>query len=128
MLNIKILNIIGIILIFLGISMIPSAMWSFAYSDTFNLSDKEFFDFIAILKSSGATILTGMFLYLPTIYFKRSNNSELKARDGFVIVTVGWIMMAVFSSLPFYLSSSHLTVTNAFFEAMSGLTTTGATI
>ena len=52
MLNIKILNIIGIILIFLGISMIPSAMWSFAYSDTFNLSDKEFFDFIAILKSS----------------------------------------------------------------------------
>ena len=41
MLNIKILNIIGIILIFLGISMIPSAMWSFAYSDTFNLSDKN---------------------------------------------------------------------------------------
>ena len=128
MLNIKILNIIGIILIFLGISMMPSAMWSFAYSDSFNLSDKEFFDFIAILKSSLATIITGMFLYFSTIYFKRKNNSELKARDGFVIVTVGWIMMAIFSSLPFYLSSSQLTVTNSFFEAMSGLTTTGATI
>ncbi len=128
MLNIKILNIIGIILIFLGISMIPSAMWSLAYSDSFNLGDKEFFDFMAILKSSITTVITGMFLYFSTIYFKRKDNLELKARDGFVIVTLGWIMMAVFSSLPFYLSSSQLTITNSFFESISGLTTTGASI
>ena len=51
MLNIKIINIIGIILVFLGISMIPSSIWSIAYADSYNLNDKEFFDFIAILKS-----------------------------------------------------------------------------
>lgn len=112
MLNIKILNIIGIILIFLGISMIPSAMWSIAYSDSFNLNDKEFFDFIAILKSSIVTIITGMCFYFITLYFRKKNNLELKARDGFVIVTVGWLMMSIFSSLPFYFSSSQLTITN----------------
>ena len=128
MLNIKIVNIIGIILFFLGISMIPSSLWSLAYSSSYTLHDSEFLDFIAILKSSIITIIAGLFFYFSTLYYRNKNNVELRARDGFVIVTAGWIMMSIFSALPFYLSSSGLSITNSFFEAMSGLTTTGATI
>ena len=128
MLNIKIVNIIGIILFFLGFSMIPSSLWSLAYSTSYTFNDIEFVDFIAILKSSVITIIFGLFLYFSTLYYRNKNNIELKARDGFVIVTAGWIMISIFSSLPFYLSSSQLSITNSFFEAMSGLTTTGATI
>ena len=128
MLNIKIINIIGIILVFLGISMIPSSIWSIAYADSYNLNDKEFFDFIAILKSSLITFVSGLFFYLSTIYYRNKNNVELRARDGFVIVTAGWIMMSLYSSLPFYLSNAQLSFTNSFFESISGLTTTGASI
>ena len=76
MLNIKIVNIIGIILVFLGISMIPSALWSIAYADSFNLNDKEFFDVIAILKSSLITVVSGLFFYLSTIYYRNKNNID----------------------------------------------------
>ena len=69
MLNIKVVNIIGIILIFLGLSMIPSSLWSLAESIQYNLSDVEFYDFIGIIKSSIITIIFGLILYLTTIYY-----------------------------------------------------------
>jgi trk/ktr system potassium uptake protein len=54
--------------------------------------------------------------------------SELEVRDGFVIVTLGWLAATLVGSLPFYLSGAIPAFTNAFFESMSGFTTTGATI
>ena len=68
MLNIKIVNIIGIILFFLGISMIPSSLWSLAYSTSYTINDSEIFDFIAILTSSLITIVVGLLLYLWPFY------------------------------------------------------------
>jgi len=129
MINSKILNIIGIITVFLGISMLPSSLWSLFESTQYNTNDIEFNNFLAILLSSGITIAFGLLLYIFTIKRRKSkHNRDLQAKDGFTIVTLGWIFMAIFSALPFYFSSSSLSFTNSFFESMSGLTTTGASI
>jgi trk system potassium uptake protein TrkH len=52
---------------------------------------------------------------------------ELKPRDGFLLVTLGWVLTSAFASIPLLLGAPGLDFTRAFFEAMSGLTTTGAT-
>ncbi|HTY04275.1 MAG TPA: potassium transporter TrkG [Rhodocyclaceae bacterium] len=53
---------------------------------------------------------------------------ELKARDGFLLVTFAWILMAAIATLPLMLAIDGLSFTDAFFETMSGLSTTGATV
>jgi len=126
MLKAKNLNIIGILMFFLGLSMIPSSLWSFFASTSY--SDREFYDFLAIIKSSFISIIIGLFLFLLTKYKRNNNAKNLSSKDGFVIVTLGWICITLLSSLPYYFSFTHLSFTNAFFESMSGLTTTGATI
>ena len=107
--------IIGVLLIILGLSMSLSAAWSLYYNDG---------DFIPILQSIVTTISFGIILVL---FFRNKEKKELTTRDGFAIVTIGWISMVIFSALPFYFSGI-LSYTNSFFEAMSGLTTTGATV
>jgi len=128
MISSKILNIIGVILLLLGISMFPSSLWSLFASKYYHFSDREFYDFVAINKSAIITIIFGLFLYLITKYKTKKNKKDLQSRDGFVIVTLGWIFIALFSALPFYFSSQDLSFTNSFFESMSGLTTTGSSI
>ena len=66
MLNIRVLNIIGLIMIFLSFLMIPSSLWSIFYSLEYSLQDQEFFDFIAILKSALISFLSGFLLLLLT--------------------------------------------------------------
>ena len=58
----------------------------------------------------------------------RSHARELKPRDGFLLVTLGWILMSASASIPLLLALPGLSFTDAFFETMSGLTTTGATV
>jgi len=53
---------------------------------------------------------------------------ELKPRDGFLLVTLGWLLLPGAAALPLLLALPHLSFTGAFFEAMSGLTTTGSTV
>jgi len=57
----------------------------------------------------------------------RRETQELKVRDGFLLVVLVWTILPVFAGLPFVLQL-HLSFTDAYFEAMSGLTTTGATV
>lgn len=73
-----------------------------------------------------ATILgIGAGLWLPV----RSQRRELRSRDGFFIVTLFWVVLAGCAALPLMLAEHpHLSVTDAYFESMSGLTTTGATV
>ena len=59
---------------------------------------------------------------------KEHKNSEIKKRDGYLIVVGGWLFMTLFGSLPYLISGSIPNLTNAFFETMSGFTTTGSTI
>ncbi|HIF27297.1 MAG TPA: TrkH family potassium uptake protein, partial [Candidatus Marinimicrobia bacterium] len=80
-------------------------------------------DMISCLQSAGLTILIG----LP-IWFITRKSRKLRNRDGFIIVTFSWIITALAGALPFYLTGAIPNFTDAFFESMSGVTTTGASI
>jgi trk system potassium uptake protein TrkH len=69
-------------------------------------------------------ILAGGLLMLTT----RRADRNLQTRDGFIVVSIGWILMSLFGTLPFILTGSIPSFTNAFFETVSGFTTTGASI
>ncbi|HBG00264.1 MAG TPA: potassium transporter KefA, partial [Firmicutes bacterium] len=58
----------------------------------------------------------------------RGGSSRLKAREAILIVTLGWTLTSFFGSLPFVFSGSIPSLVDAFFETVSGLTTTGATV
>ena len=62
------------------------------------------------------------------VWFLTRKNRKLSSRDGFALVTFAWIIVAIAGSLPFYLTGSIPNYTDAWFESMSGVTTTGATI
>ena len=136
MINHKILNVIGYVLFFLGLSMLFSAAWSYYYAEN---------DLYSILLSSFITSKIGLILIFysnmiiirrfPFIKFKFNQKFDLSARDGYILVTLSWILMSIFSALPFYFYSVFLfdshpfsNYINCFFESISGLTTTGATI
>ena len=101
--------------------MLFSAAWSFYYDYMLGQED----DLIPFIKSIIITITVGGLLALLT---RSKYKIALSNRDGFAIVTIGWVMMAAFSALPLYYYGHGFTYVNSFFEAMSGLTTTGASI
>ena len=107
-------NTIGALLSILGLTMIIPMLISWVLGES---------DFNGFLYSILICITVGS----PLWYFTRYNRN-LTNRDGFAIVTFSWITTAVIGSLPFYLSGAIPDVTDAFFESMSGVTTTGATI
>ena len=82
-------------------------------------------DWTAILTSSLITIGTGALLKYLT---RNKKSKELKKKDGYLIVTAGWIFMSIFGALPYIISGSIPDFSNAFFETISGYTTTGASI
>ena len=113
--NIKtILNILAAMLVITGFSMLIPTVIAFIYGES---------DLYGHLKSSLICVLLG----LPSWFFTRKSKS-LNSKDGFAIVTFAWITVALAGSLPFYLSGVIPNFTDAWFEAMSGVTTTGATI
>lgn len=66
--------------------------------------------------------------FIMKILCRKSPVNELTIREGFATVTLGWVILTFFGSLPFYLSGSCPSLIDAYFETMSGLTTTGATV
>lgn len=98
-----------------GIFMLIPAIVSIIYHEN---------DLIPLLKSSAITIFVGFILWIITRDAKR----EVGKREGFIIVTIVWVIYSVFGSLPYILSGSIPSFTNAFFETISGFTTTGASI
>ncbi|HAY88009.1 MAG TPA: potassium transporter [Bacteroidetes bacterium] len=81
-------------------------------------------DFSALLISAAINANLGMIIW----YFTRSTKKELSKRDGYLIVTLGWIILGITGSLPFLISGHISSFASAFFETMSGYTTTGASI
>ncbi len=75
--------------------------------------------------SSGFTAVVGLFLRLAQ---KGAKSDEVRRRDGFLIVASGWIFMSLFGCLPYLFSGAIPDFVDAWFETMSGFTTTGATI
>ncbi|HEY6086403.1 MAG TPA: potassium transporter TrkG [Burkholderiaceae bacterium] len=78
----------------------------------------------AFLISAGVTALAGV----GTSLLLRQYSRELQPRDGFLLVTLTWTLLPAFGGLPLMLAIPGLSFTDAYFEAMSGLTTTGATV
>jgi trk system potassium uptake protein TrkH len=74
------------------------------------------------------TLLSGAGIYLATRRDLTRSNRELQPRDGFLLVSLVWTVLPVFAMLPLMLYLPELSFTNAYFEAVSGLTTTGATV
>lgn len=105
----------GLLLLCNGGFMMLSALFSWIYEDgvTKDLS------FTGIL-----VLLVGFLLMMIT----KAHQKEIKKRDGYLIVTLGWFVMVVSGMLPYLFTGAIPGITNAFFESMSGYTTTGATI
>ena len=82
-------------------------------------------NYLSFLESSLITFASGLFLY-GVNYSK--DYEDLKIRDGFLLIVLLWFIFSIFASIPFILKTNPLTIVNAYFEAVSGLTTTGATI
>ena len=88
----------------------------------YDASENIHWDFLIC---SSITIFFGYVMRLST---KTDKNAEIKKRDGYLIVVGGWLCMTLFGALPYIISGSIPNFTNAFFETMSGFTTTGSTI
>jgi len=108
------LRILGALLLFLSAALLLPIPFSLYYNDG---------ALPALLLASGVTLAVGLALF----YFCRSQR-ELSLRDGFAIVTFGWVIYSLFGALPFIFSGAIPSSLDACFETMSGFTTTGATI
>tara|TARA_B100000123_G_scaffold245556_1_gene201502 strand:+ start:285 stop:1724 length:1440 start_codon:yes stop_codon:yes gene_type:complete len=105
---------LGILQIILGIFMLLPIIIQFFYSEL----DSSFF---------GAALVTTIF----GILFFLSNldhDKKLNLQQAFLLTSLSWLSIAIFGSLPFIFSNIEFSITNAFFESMSGITTTGSTI
>lgn len=110
-----IIHIIGLLGMVNGAFMLLSAGVGWFYND----GQTEGF-----LLSGGITIFGGAVLMLLT----RFHHKEIQKREGYIIVTAGWISMAFLGTIPYVLTSAIPDYTDAFFESMSGYSATGASI
>ncbi len=109
-------RILGILLSLFSLTMFPPLLISIVSSDGTTV---PFFSAFALILS------LGLALWFPV----RNIQNELRLRDGFVVVVLFWVGLGITGSVPLILSNTpELTVTDAIFESISGLTTTGATI
>ena len=105
---------IGVLLITLGAFMLVPFFVQFMYdekNDTF-------------LSSASITIFIGILLVLSNL----EENKKLNLQQAFLLTTLSWLSIAIFGCIPFLLSNLNLSIVDAFFESMSGITTTGSTI
>ena len=105
---------LGILQIILGVSMFIPITVQFFYSEI----DSSFFG------SSIVTIIFGTLFFLSNL----DHDKKLNLQQAFLLTALSWISIAIFGSLPFVFSSIELSITDSFFESMSGITTTGSTI
>jgi trk system potassium uptake protein TrkH len=108
-------HLLGIILAAFGLAYILPIGCSLAMGDGL---------WPRFLLAAAITVAAGAVLAAATFRYRR----ELKPRDGFLLVTLGWILLAASAALPLLFTLPGLTFTRAFFETMSGLTTTGSTV
>jgi len=109
-------RILGLLLMIFSTSMLPPIAVSLLYGDG---------SWAAFVHGFGITAISGALVWFPV----RNERRELRLRDGFIIVAMFWIVLGSFGATPLFFSSAPiLTFTDAMFESISGLTTTGATV
>ena len=106
--------LIGVLLIVLGLSMLAPYSMQVIYNENSH----------SFISSSFVTIFIGILCILAN----HEKDLKLNLRQTFLFSTMAWVTVAIFGSLPFVLSSQTFSFSDAFFESMSGITTTGATI
>jgi trk system potassium uptake protein TrkH len=105
---------LGVLQIILGVSMIIPIIIQVIY----NQLDSSF------IGAGIITIIFGVLFFLSNL----NHDKKLNLQQAFLVTSLSWISIAIFGSLPFIFSSLELTITDAMFESMSGITTTGSTI
>lgn len=105
----------GTQLIIVAGMMFLSTVWCFIYDEEWQ----------SLILSALITLTAGLVLRLPN---SKKGKTEVHKRDGFLIVSSGWLLMSLFGSLPYLISGEISGFIDAWFETMSGFTTTGATI
>lgn len=116
MINYKnILKMVGFLMVMDGLFMMVGIPFSLYYGDN---------DVVVLLGCGIGTIILGLAIYLAN----KNVATEIRRREGYIMVSLGWIVMSIFGALPFVIHGSIPNFTDAFFETMSGFTTTGASI
>lgn len=106
---------LGLLLLVLGVIQFIPAFTDLYYGDS---NAKAFFI------GSGLCLFFGGLLYS----INQDAPAHITTRQAFLLTTLSWLSMAFFGSIPFYISDLNISFTDAFFESMSGITTTGATV
>jgi trk system potassium uptake protein TrkH len=111
-----IVRILGLLVALFSVTMIPPAIVSLIFQDGSGLP---------FIMAFVLCLITGLLIWYPNRRFRK----DLRAKEGFLIVVLFWTVLASFGALPFLLlEQPEMSATDAFFEAFSGLTTTGATV
>ncbi|MBT3196401.1 MAG: potassium transporter [Gammaproteobacteria bacterium] len=109
-------RILGLLLMIFSLSMAPPVAVSLLYKDGATLP---------FLLSFAITLISGYIIWRPV----RGIKKELRIRDGFLVVVLFWAVLGISGALPFILGTTpHMSLVDALFESLSGLTTTGATV
>jgi trk system potassium uptake protein TrkH len=108
-------HLLGLMMAFFGLLYLLPIAWSLG------VQDGAVVDFVT---AALINALVGLGVAAATRRFRR----ELKPRDGFLLVTLAWVLMSASAAVPLMVALPDLTFTDAYFEAMSGLTTTGSTV
>ena len=110
-----VIHLLGLMMAFFGVIYLLPIAWSLA------VQDGAVMDFVI---AGGINAVVGLVIAVATRRFRR----ELKPRDGFLLVTLSWALMSASAAIPLMIALPDLSFTDAYFEAMSGLTTTGSTV
>ncbi len=109
-------RILGLLLMMFSLTMLPPVLVSIIYNDG---------SWMHFLESFALTVAAGCLFWLPVRHSRR----DLRLRDGFLVVASFWTVLGTFGATPLYLAAvPDMSFTDAVFESMSGLTTTGATV
>jgi trk system potassium uptake protein TrkH len=114
--NVRIIfRVLGLLLLIEGVAMLLALIVSVIYKE---------YDQSAFLISSGINVILGV----TTLFLTRNARRDIGRREGYIIVSLVWIVFSFFGSLPYVISGAIPNFTNAFFETISGFTTTGSSI
>ena len=110
------LHLVGILTFFLGLTMVFPLLFGLYYQDE---------SIVPLLKSMAVTLASGLVLYLV---FRGARGEIMSHREGMGVVAIGWTAAGFFGALPYYWGGVFNTFADAFFESVSGFTTTGASV
>ncbi|MBT3965248.1 MAG: potassium transporter, partial [Candidatus Thioglobus sp.] len=107
---------IGLLLMVFSLTHLPPVIVDLIYAEN---------QYSSFLSAFALTLLSGLVLWLPF----RKSKKDFRIREGVLVVVSFWFVLSLFATIPFLLSESlRMSFSDAFFESMSGLTTTGSTV